>query len=384
VVWALILLTLPVSVAIDAQLRRTGQADLALLSPETVPLLLAALSATTVGALLASRRPRHPVGWLLLLLGGAIACSGMASSYIASDRSGAGGPVSDLALVLDDGSFILWPTAIGFILLLTPDGRLPSRRWRPWAVTAALAPAVFLVAVLLWPLPLEPPYPPVVSPLALPAWAEGILRPVRLAGVIIAQLNVVVGAVALVLRFRRARGAERQQLRWVALAGWLSLACAFVVLGGMAADVEQVFIGAAGVYAVVLPLAVGAAVTRYRLYDLDRIISRTVAYGLLTVLLGAGYAVIALVLGQLAGGQRSLVVAAATLAVAAAFQPVRRRVQRVVDRRFNRRHYDAARTIEGFSSRLRQEVDLGTLTTELLQVVDQTMQPASAGVWLRR
>jgi hypothetical protein len=187
-----------------------------------------------------------------------------------------------------------------------------------------------------------------------------------------------------VVRFRRARGLQRQQLRWVALAGWLSLAGALAVLAGMAIDEEAIFVGAATAYAIVLPLAVGAAVTRYRLYDLDRIISRTVAYGVLTVLLGAGYAVVALVLGQFVGGQRSLVVAAATLAVAAAFQPARRRVQRMVDRRFDRRRYDAARTIEGFSARLRQEVNLDTLTVELLHVVDQTMQPATAEVWLRR
>jgi len=124
-------------------------------------------------------------------------------------------------------------------------------------------------------------------------------------------------------------------------------------------------------------------VLRYRLYDLDRILSGTLAYGLLTVLLGGGYAGVVLGLGQLLGQDSSLVVAAATLAVAAAFQPARRRVQAAVDRRFNRRRYDAARTIEAFSARLREELDLDTLSAELLAVVDQTMQPASASLWLR-
>jgi hypothetical protein len=132
-----------------------------------------------------------------------------------------------------------------------------------------------------------------------------------------------------------------------------------------------------------LPLATGAAILRYRLYDLDRIISRTVAYALLTLLLGLGYAAVVIGLGRLLPQGSSLVVAAATLAVAAVFQPARRRVQGAVDRRFNRRRYDAARTIQAFSARLRQEVDLDALTGELLAVVQETMQPTRASLWLR-
>jgi hypothetical protein len=134
---------------------------------------------------------------------------------------------------------------------------------------------------------------------------------------------------------------------------------------------------------VVLPVATGAAILRYRLYDLDRIISRTLAYGLLTLLLGGGYAVVVLGLGQLLERDSPLVVAAATLAVAAVFQPARRRVQAVVDRRFNRRRHDTTRIIEGFGTRLRHQVDLDTLTTDLLAVVDQTMQPTQTSLWLR-
>ena len=132
-----------------------------------------------------------------------------------------------------------------------------------------------------------------------------------------------------------------------------------------------------------MPLATGAAILRYRLYDLDRIVSRTVAYGLVTVLLAGVYAVVVLALGQLLGRDSSLVVAGATLAVAALFQPARRRVQGVVDRRFNRRRYDAARTIQGFSGRLREQVDLDSLSAELLAVTDQTMQPSTVSLWLR-
>jgi hypothetical protein len=133
----------------------------------------------------------------------------------------------------------------------------------------------------------------------------------------------------------------------------------------------------------VVPLTLGAAILRYRLYDLDRIISRTLAYGLLTLLLGGGYAAVILGLGQLLGRDSSLVVAAATLAAAALFQPARRRIQQVVDRRFNRRKYNAAKTVEAFSARLRDEVDLDALSAELLTVVDQTMQPTAAALWLR-
>jgi hypothetical protein len=151
----------------------------------------------------------------------------------------------------------------------------------------------------------------------------------------------------------------------------------------MALGATAVPLFAAGVCLALLPLATGAAILRYRLYDLDRIISRTVAYALLTVLLGGGYAAVVLGLGELIGQDSSLVVAAATLAVAAAFQPLRRRVQGVVDRRFDRRRFDAAQTIAAFGGRLRQQVDLDSLSGELLAVVGQTMQPASLSLWLR-
>src|SRR6266540_4162585 len=200
----------------------------------------------------------------------------------------------------------------------------------------------------------------------------------------VTNLAVVVGAASLVVRFRRARGIERQQLRWVALAAALAAPGSVVLLAAAAMGASPDLLGwVAGSSFAILPLAIGAAVLRYRLYDLDRIVSRTLAYGLLTVLLGGGYAGLVLGLGQLLGRSSSLAVAGATLAVAAAFQPARHRVQQAVDRRFNRRRYDAAQTIERFSARLRQQVDLDTLTSELLAVVDQTMQPTQASLWLR-
>ncbi|HVD16416.1 MAG TPA: hypothetical protein VNK73_18460, partial [Actinomycetota bacterium] len=177
---------------------------------------------------------------------------------------------------------------------------------------------------------------------------------------------------------------ERQQLRWLALAAALAALALLVAAAALAGDSGTNLVDAAlGVCAALLPLATGAAILRYRLYDLDRIISRTLAYGLLTVLLGGGYALVVLGLGQLLGRRSSLVVAGATLVVAAVFQPARRRVQDLVDRRFNRRRYDAAQTIAAFSTRLRQQIDLDSLTAELLAAVEETMQPTHAWLWLR-
>jgi peptidoglycan/LPS O-acetylase OafA/YrhL len=193
----------------------------------------------------------------------------------------------------------------------------------------------------------------------------------------------VVGGASLVIRFRRARGEERQQLRWVASAAVVAAAGIPVAMAGISIDSAAVVGVAVLSSATVLCLAIGAAILRYRLYDLDRIVSRTVAYGLLTVLLGLAYAGVVLSLGRLVGRDSSLVVAAATLAVAAVFQPARRRVQAAVERRFNRRRHDAARIIEGFAARLRDQVDLDTLAAEVLAAADQTMQPTRASLWLR-
>ncbi|HEY6709849.1 MAG TPA: hypothetical protein VJB61_19925, partial [Actinomycetota bacterium] len=196
--------------------------------------------------------------------------------------------------------------------------------------------------------------------------------------------GLVAALVCLVLRFRAARGVERQQLRWVAAGVAGAVAAMLIALpGGLGLGPEA---GSLLVFPALLcpPVAIGVAVLRYRLYDLDRVISRTLTYGLLTVLLGLGYAGLVLGLGRLLPEGSSLAVAAATRAAAALFQPLRRRVQELVDRRFNRRRYDAVRTVDGFAARLRDQVDLDALHGELLAVVDQTMQPTQASLWLRQ
>ena len=345
--------------------------------------ILVTVSAATVGALVASRRPGHPVGWLLLGVGLGLVVTELIQAYV------------DYGLLARPGSLpgarylagfaystaLLWVSCAGFVLLLTPTGSLPSPRWRWWARLAAAAPVVMVVGSVVQPDPLAPDY--YGNPLAVPALAR-VLGVPAVAGVVVVLVSLLVGAGSLVVRFRRARGTERLQLRWLAYAAALAAGLLLVALvAGFLLANDNVTFASLALGMALLPLATGAAILRYRLYDIDRIISRTLAYGLLTVLLGGGYAAVVLGLGQLLGRDSSLVVAGATLALAAVFQPARRRVQQVVDRRFNRRRYDAARTIAAFSARLREEVDLDTLTAELLRVMEQTMQPTRASLWLR-
>jgi hypothetical protein len=382
--WVLTMLCVVVIAWLDHRLRQAGRPDLAQLGAGAVPPVLAAVSASTVGAVLASRRSHHPVGWLLLTLGLSLNTSGVAVAYANYGllaRPGALPAARSVGLYLP-ATIVTALACLGFVLLLTPTGSLPSVRWRWWAWVAAAAPVLSLLAIMLSSQSLDQPYQGPESPLDLRGLGDALLVIYQLAfGV--TNLAVVVAAGSLVVRFRRARGTERQQLRWVALAAALVSLAAVVVVAGLVTGAAALVGWAAGICVAILPVAIGAAILRYRLYDLDRIVSRTLAYGLLTVLLGGGYAGVVLGLGQLLGRDSSLVVAGATLAVAAAFRPARRRVQRLVDRRFNRRRYDAARTIEAFGTRLRQQVDLDTLTGELLAVVDQTMQPTQVWLWLR-
>jgi len=339
----------------------------------------------TVGAVLAGRRPRHPVGWLMLALGLSVTADGVTDSYARYGLLASPGAVPAVGHLRALGdSFALWPACIGFILLLTPTGSLPSPRWRWWAWVAVAAPLSWQAAIVLGVDTVEyPPFYSLQNPYFVPALAAPAMA-VALPALVLTLLSVVVGGASLVVRFRRARGEQRQQLRWVASAAVVAAAGIPVAMAGISIESPTVVGGAVLGSAAVLCLAIAAAILRYRLYDLDRIVSRTLAYGLLTVLLGLGYAAVVLGLGRLLGQDSSLAVAAATLAVAAAFQPARRRVQAATDRRFNRRRHDAAQTIDAFSGRLREQVDLDTLRVELLGVVDETMQPTQAWLWLRR
>ena len=382
--WGLAVLGLASVPWFDRLTRQAGRPELTQLNASTIPYLLAIVVAATVGAVLASRLPRHPVGWLLLGVGLSVAGSGVADGYARYGLVARPGvlPAARRIAIYSPATNIIGLALVGYVLLLTPTGSLPSPGWRWWGRLAAAGPVAFVVALTVGPGLVIPPYDTVVDPVTIPALAGAVVVAI-VVGFFLTVAALVVGAGSLVARFRRARGVERQQLRWLALAAALTGAGAAIVGVGMAMGATALPLFAAGVCLALLPLATGAAILRYRLYDLDRLVSRTVAYGLLTVLLGLGYAVVVLGLGRLLPESSSLVVAAATLAVAAVFQPLRRRIQQAVDRRFNRRRHDAGRLIEAFGARLRDQVDLDTLTAEVLAVVDQTMAPTRASLWLR-
>jgi MFS family permease len=336
------------------------------------------LAYATVGVLVASRRPEHPIGWLFL--GAAlVAVAQAATGEYAAAFLAASGPSTRVA-VAAWASYQLQLAVVGVLaslLVLFPTGRPPSRRWwvPVWAIAAGMA--LTWVGDGLSPTRYED-FPEVDNPFGIAAMATA-LGWVAAAGTLLSVLGLLGALVSLLVRFARARGLERQQLKWFVYAAAVGLAM-LVLLGELGVAGSLVWTLAP----VSLAVAVALAVLRYRLYDIDRLLNRTLVYGLLTVLLGLGYAGTVVVLGQLFGRDRSnLAVASATLAAAALFQPARRRIQTAVDRRFNRRRYDTARTIAAFSTRLRDQVDLDTLSAELLAVVDQTMEPTTASLWLR-
>jgi hypothetical protein len=346
--------------------------------------LVSLLGPPLLGGLLASRRPSNPYGWLWVAYGLGWAVVSFTNAYV-TYVSASGTQVPGWA------GLIAWVNGFAFvsllgltvlILLLFPDGRPASRRWR-WLVWAiGVLVVVATIASALLPAGEDDP---IQNPLAAEGSVKAVADAVANVGVTALFLAILVAAGSLLWRFRRARGLERQQLKWLAyggafMAAYVALDMVSLIPAGLVdALIEALTFGA-------LFVGVGMAVLRYRLYDIDRLINRTLVYGLLTALLGLIYAGVVLVLGQLFGVGRdppSWAVAGATLAVAALFQPARRRIQAVVDRRFNRRKYDAAKTVEAFSLRLREEVDLDALSGELLAVVDQTMQPTRASLWLR-
>jgi hypothetical protein len=338
------------------------------------------LGYATVGLVLTLRRPANPIGWLY-------AASALTWSLIIPLGPWVGQLVRDqrplplLAELNAMAQVTIWAPAIalGVTLpaLLVPDGRLRSPRWRVVVATAIAGPAMFVAGALLIPGPTTDTPVSFDNPLGQPGVVGTVAKGLALAGLALHAASLPAALLCVILRFRSSRGVERQQMRWIATGAAIAVLGITVPLG----DLRGAWLDPLVILCV--PLAVAVAVLRYRLWDLDRIVSRTVAYALLTLLLGLGYAAVVLGLGRLLPDSSSLAVAAATLAVAAAFQPLRRRVQDLVDRRFNRRRQDAARTVEGFADRLRDQVDLDALHGELLAVVDQTMQPTRTSLWLR-
>ncbi|HYY80925.1 MAG TPA: hypothetical protein VFD04_17355 [Actinomycetes bacterium] len=339
------------------------------------------LGYATIGLVLSLRRPANPIGWLY-------AASGLVWSIVVPPRPWvdwlvrSGRPLPLAAKLGASLGEYAWAPAIalGVTLpfLLLPDGRLRSRRWRVVVVASLAGSTLALVGGSLSPAPLTET--PMDNPLALAGAAGTIATTVGNLGSLLHTACLPVALVCLVLRFRTSRGAERQQLRWVA-AG--AAAAVVGLLLGTVLPQQTLISGVLYAMVVCVPAAVAVAVLRYRLWDLDRLVSRTVTYATVTALLVVPYLLIVPAATRLAGDSGSLAVAGATLAAAGAFAPLRRRVQDLVDRRFNRARYDAARTVEGFAAHLREQVDLDALSAELLAVVDQTMQPVGASLWLR-
>ncbi|HEV2894574.1 MAG TPA: hypothetical protein VG411_12525, partial [Actinomycetota bacterium] len=335
------------------------------------------LGYATIGLVLGLRRPANPIGWLFAASGLVwslpIPIDPWVSQLILDHRP--------LPLAAQLGALVgeyNWAPAValGITLpaLLVPDGRLRSRRWRPVAAAAVAGPVMGLVGGSLLPGQLEETVLPIDNPFGLAGVVGTVAAVVGFSGLGLWVASMLAALVSLVLRFRASRGTERQQLRWV--------------VAGATGAVAGLLVGMAGVvvtYSAVLcvPVGVAVAVLRYRLWDLDRLVSRTVTYAVVTALLVLPYLLILPAATRLFEGSGSLAVAAVTLAAAALFQPLRRRVQDLVDRRFNRRRYDAARTVEGFAVRLRDQLDLDALEGELLAVTNQTMQPSQASLWLR-
>ena len=378
VAWSLWLVTFACCAAgLVVTLVLTRPLTLAVLAEGAAFALVFPLGYATVGLVLGLRRPANPIGWLF-------AASGLVWSLTIPFDPWVNQLILDhrpLPLAAQLGALVgefNWAPAValGITLpgLLVPDGRLRSRRWRPVAAAAVVGPVLGLVGGSLIPGQLQETIQPIANPFGLPGLAGTVAAVVGFSGLVLWLASVLAALVSLVLRFRAARGTERQQLRWV--------------VAGAAGAVAGLLVGMAGVvvtYFAVLcvPVGVAVAVLRYRLWELDRLVSRTVTYALVTALLVVPYLLILPAATRLFEGSGSLAVAAVTLAAAALFQPMRRRVQDLVDRRFNRRRYDAARTAEGFAVRLRDQLDLDALEAELLAVVDQTMQPSRASLWLR-
>jgi hypothetical protein len=337
--------------------------------------LLGIIGAPVLGGLIASRLPRNTYGWLWLGFGLGLAFQSLAESYGA------------YALVVEPGSLAA-PRTISHVLglggqvaltlaplliLLFPTGRLPSRRWRPLAWISTTAGAVLLFLVLLFDNPDQ---------------VGGSISIAAFAVVSVIFIAILLSALSIVVRYRRAGGAERQQLKWFALAAALIGAVIVGHLLFLDLLLSEAFLNLLDAVTITgLYVAVGIAILRYRLYDIDIIINRTLVYGSLTVTLVLVYfgSVVGLqyILRALTGQESQLAIVASTLAIAALFNPLHRRIQAFIDRRFYRRKYDAAKTLEVFSTKLREETDLDELSGDLVMVVRETVEPEHISLWLK-
>jgi hypothetical protein len=354
-----------------------------------------------VGALVASKSPENPIGWICLTAGlfwMFIVVSDPLTAYSLATTGSAPGPVMFDALTLWS-----WALPLGllgtFMVMLFPDGRLPSRRWRPLAFLSGVAILLTSVSLTLEPGPL-PHRGGVRNPLGIEGqpWVQSVGS----ACILLLALCILASALSLIWRYRHSDMEARQQIKWLAFAAsFVGVTYLSALIGGIFFVPEYLFtegktpVWISLIFNLVLisfagiPTAIGIAVMKYRLYDIDILINRTLVYGSLTATLAALYfggvvatqAVFRTLTGQEQQPQLAIVIS--TLAIAALFGPLRRRIQNVIDRRFYRRKYDAARILGDFGARLREDVDLQTLNDDLLEVVRETVQPAHVSLWLR-
>jgi len=329
------------------------------------------MAVPVTGFVLASRRPENRIGWLFLVAGAALGLSGFSFPYalhaLVADRGS--WPVGQVFAWLSNWIWVIAVAALAFLFLLFPTGQLRSQRWRPAAWFAGGASALATVGALIY---------------ATRLWAHPF-APSTLGGLdgliaVLISAALLVSVVAVVVRFAKSSGEERLQLKWCAAAA-LVLAVVFVASIWVNSAVVNVLQSLAFVG---LWTAIATAVLKYRLYDIDRIISRTLAYAIVTGLLVGLYAVLVLLATHVLSVHSTVAVAAATLAAAALFSPVRRRVQQVVDRRFNRARYDADMTVALFAAHLKDAVDLDSIRDDLASVVQRALEPAHVSVWINQ
>jgi hypothetical protein len=339
-------------------------------------MVLSALAFAGVGALVVLRLPSNTIGWLLLGIG---LCFGIAFAGAAStsweEPSPVGAAVTSVGLA---AWYLLFTTLVPRLLLVIPDGQLPTSRWRLVNVIHAVLLAggfVFLTS------------PNLEARISETSGVEMIAEAAPLSLALSAFL-LVAGGLAMLIRLRRSVGIERLQMKWIALAGLLNVAVLFllVVAQVIAPQLAGVFGAIVVALPPLLPIAIGIAILRYRLYDIDRLISRTIGWALVTGILGAVFVAIVLALQALLAGftqGETLAVAASTLAAFALFQPLRRPIQAAVDRRFDRARYDGQQTVDAFAEELREKVEFIDIDHDLHQVIHATVRPAHVGVWLR-
>ena len=368
---------------------------------ETVSFVLF-LTFPTVGALIASRRPQNPVGWICLADGLLWMILAVTDSYSVYGVTKPGSVPFPVAVGTLSNQW-LWVPTVGllgiYLVLLFPDGKLPSRRWRTLAWFSGVMMVLLSVTGGLAPGPLENqggvPNPFGLEALPWLADVSYIILPLL-------PLCIFASAVSMVLRYRRSRGEVRQQIKWVAfVASFSGLLYLIAMVSSLVVQVRssdgvprfpwwaEVLFSVAVLSFAGMPVAIGLAVLKYRLYDIDVVINRTLVYGSLTAMLVALYfgsvATTQTIFRALTGQteQPQLAIVVSTLVIAALFNPLRRRIQSFIDRRFYRRKYDARKTLDEFSAKLRDETDLETLNSDLAEVIRETMQPTHVSLWLR-